>query len=158
MSELIHVGPSGEAKMVDVTEKPVTDRHARAGGVIVMQPQALQAVIGNQVAKGDVLAVARVAGILAAKRTAELIPLCHSLPLSDVQLSLTPDPAIPGIRAESSVRSTGRTGVEMEAILAVSVALVTVYDMTKALDKSMSITNIRLLEKSGGRTGNWPRP
>jgi len=87
MSELSHVGPSGEAKMVDVTEKPVTDRHARAGGVIVMQPQALQAVVENQVAKGDVLAVARVAGILAAKRTAELIPLCHSVPLSDVQLS-----------------------------------------------------------------------
>ena len=155
MKELSHIGPSGEARMVDVSDKPITERKARASGEIRMQPHALQAVIENSVAKGDVLAVARVAGIMAAKRTDQFIPLCHSLPITDIQLSLQPDPTIPGVRAEAVVKATGRTGVEMEAITAVTISLVTVYDMVKALDKTMVIENVRLLEKAGGQSGTW---
>lgn len=158
MSDLSHVDRSGQARMVDVSAKEVTDRFARATGVISMSPTALEAVRKNAIGKGDVLAVARVAGVMAAKRTSELIPLCHPLLLTDVQVVATIDDSVPGIRVESAVRSAGKTGVEMEAIVAVSVTLVTVYDMCKSLDKSMVISDICLAEKAGGRSGQWKRP
>lgn len=144
--------------MVDVSAKEITERFARATGVISMSPAALEAIQKNTVEKGDVLGVARIAGVMAAKRTAELIPLCHPLALSDVQVDATIDDTIPGIRVESTVRTAGKTGVEMEAIVAVSVTLVTVYDMAKSLDKSMVISGICLVEKAGGRSGHWKRP
>ena len=143
--------------MVDVSAKAETERVARARGVIRMQPETLAAIEANALAKGDVLTVARVAGILAAKRTAELIPLCHPVSLSDIQVELTPDPALPGIRAEATARTIGRTGVEMEAITAVSVSLITVYDMAKGVDKAMLISEICLVEKIGGRSGHYLR-
>ena len=158
MSDLSHVDRSGQARMVDVSMKESTERFARATGVISMSPNALEAVRKNAVEKGDVLAVARIAGVMAAKRTAELIPLCHPLMLTDVQVVADIDDTIPGIRVESSVRSAGKTGVEMEAIVAVSVTLVTVYDMCKSLDKSMVISDVCLAEKAGGRSGTWKRP
>jgi cyclic pyranopterin phosphate synthase len=158
MSDLSHVDRSGQARMVDVSAKESTERFARATGVISMSSEALEAVRKNGVEKGDVLAVARIAGVMAAKRTAELIPLCHPLMLTDVQVLATIDDGIPGIRVESTVRSAGKTGVEMEAIVAVSVTLVTVYDMCKSLDKSMVISDICLAEKTGGRSGTWTRP
>ena len=157
MSGLSHVGPGGEARMVDVSAKAVTDRSARAAGMISMKPETLAAIQSNSMAKGDVIAVARIAGIMAAKRTAELIPLCHPLPLSDVQVIITPDPSLPGLRVEASARTAGKTGVEMEAITAVSVTLITVYDMAKAVDRDMVISDICLLEKLGGRSGHWKR-
>ncbi|OYV72754.1 MAG: cyclic pyranopterin monophosphate synthase MoaC [Gemmatimonadetes bacterium 21-71-4] len=154
---LSHVGPDGDARMVDVSAKPVTARAARASGSIRMEPATLAAIQAQSLKKGDVLGVARVAGIMAAKRTADLIPLCHPLPLDDVQVSLTPDPSLPGIRAEATARTTGRTGVEMEAIVAVSISLVTVYDMAKAIDRTMTIGEVALQEKTGGQTGDWSR-
>jgi cyclic pyranopterin phosphate synthase len=157
MSGLTHIGPDGEARMVDVSEKEVTDRFARAAGSIRMKPETLAAIRENAIGKGDVITVAKVAGVLAAKRTSELIPLCHSLPLTDVQLAIEPDPALPGLRCEATVKTTGKTGVEMEAITAVAVCLITIYDMAKAIDREMSILDISLLEKSGGRTGHWRR-
>jgi len=157
MSDLTHVGPGGEARMVDVTAKADSDRFARASGAIRTNEATFAAIRDNHVAKGDVLGVAKIAGVMAAKRTAELIPLCHPLPLSDVQVTLTLDEALPGVRADASARTTGKTGVEMEAITAVAVALITVYDMAKALDKQMTISDIVLLEKSGGRSGLWRR-
>lgn len=158
MSELSHVGPGGEARMVDVSSKPATARSARASGAIVMAPRTLELIRDNALAKGDVLAVARVAGIMAAKRTAELIPLCHPLPLTDVQVQLTLDESLPGVRVEATARTMAQTGVEMEAISAVSVTLLTVFDMAKAVDRVMEITNIRLEEKTGGKSGAWFRP
>ena len=158
MSDLSHVDRSGQARMVDVSAKEVTERFARATGVISMSREALEAVRKNTVEKGDVLGVARIAGVMAAKRTAELIPLCHPLMLTDVQVVAEIDDTIPGIRVESTVRTAGKTGVEMEAIVAVSVTLVTVYDMCKSLDKSMVISEICLAEKTGGRSGQWKRP
>lgn len=143
--------------MVDVSEKAVTSRYARATGSIRMKPETLDAIRRNQLAKGDVLSVAKVAGVLAAKRTAELIPLCHSLPLSDIQVDLTLDEALPGVRCEATARTNAQTGVEMEAITAVAISLVTVYDMAKAVDRGMSISDITLQEKSGGRSGSWKR-
>lgn len=157
MSGLSHIGPEGEARMVDVSEKEVTDRLARAAGSIRMKPETLMAIRENTIVKGDVMTVAKLAGVLAAKRTSELIPLCHSLPLTDVQLAIEPDPALPGLRCEATVKTTGKTGVEMEAITAVAVCLITIYDMAKAIDREMSIMDISLLEKSGGRTGHWQR-
>ena len=158
MSDLSHVDRSGQARTVDVSAKEVTERFARATGVISMSREALEAVRKNTVEKGDVLGVARIAGVMAAKRTAELIPLCHPLALTDVQVIADIDDTIPGVRVESAVRSAGKTGVEMEAIVAVSVTLVTVYDMVKSLDKSMVISDICLAEKTGGRSGQWKRP
>jgi cyclic pyranopterin phosphate synthase len=143
--------------MVDVSAKEITERFARATGTISMSSEALEAVRKNTVEKGDVLAVAKIAGIMAAKRTAELIPLCHPLPLTDVQVIVTVDDTIPGLRVESAVRTAGKTGVEMEALVAVSVTLVTVYDMVKSLDRSMVISGICLAEKTGGRSGRWKR-
>ncbi|HEX5436497.1 MAG TPA: cyclic pyranopterin monophosphate synthase MoaC [Gemmatimonadaceae bacterium] len=157
MSDLSHVDTAGQARMVDVTEKAVTDRFARATGVIRMQPETLAAIQRNSLGKGDVISVARVAGVMAAKRTAELIPLCHPLPLTDVQVVITADEALPGLRVEATARTVGKTGVEMEAITAVAVTLITIYDMAKAIDRSMQITDVCLLEKSGGRSGHWHR-
>jgi len=155
--ELSHVSPTGEARMVDVSGKPETARLARARGVIRMQPATLDAIVGAQLKKGDVLGVARVAGVMAAKRTSDLIPLCHPLVLTDIQVTLTPDVSIPGVRAEAEVRTNGRTGVEMEALTAVSVSLLTVYDMAKAVDRGMEIADISLVEKLGGVHGDWSR-
>ena len=154
---LSHVGPSGEARMVDVSGKPVTERTARAAGTIRMAPGTLAAIRSNSVKKGDVVGVARIAGIMAAKRTADLIPLCHPLPLEDIQLSLAPDDSIPGIRAEATVRATARTGVEMEAIIAVTISLVTVYDMAKGMDRAMTISDIAVQSKTGGQKGDFAR-
>lgn len=152
---LAHVDAAGSAAMVDVSSKAETVRTARAQGFIRMNPVAFEAIRSHQVAKGDVLSVARVAGIMAAKKTAELVPLCHPLLLDDVQVDFEADPSLPGFRVVSQVRTTGRTGVEMEAIVAVSIALVTVYDMAKSADRSMAIGDISLLEKSGGRSGRY---
>jgi len=144
--------------MVDVSKKPATERLARASGVITMAPATLQAIRDNTLKKGDVLGVSRVAGIMAAKRTAELIPLCHQLPLADIQIDLTLDDSLPGVRAESTVVTVASTGVEMEAIIAVSVALITIYDMVKGVDKGTIIGEICLNEKRGGRSGHYIRP
>jgi cyclic pyranopterin phosphate synthase len=154
---LTHVAESGEARMVDVSDKPESKRVARAGGLIRMRPATLVAIVNAEVKKGDVLGVARIAGVMAAKKTAELIPLCHPLKLDDVQIELHADESIPGIRVEATVRTTGRTGVEMEALTAVSVALLTIYDMAKALDREMQISDISLLAKSGGVGGDYAR-
>lgn len=153
MSRLTHLDGQGAAHMIDVSAKAETDRQAIATGRIAMSEAAAQAIRDGAVKKGDVLAVARVAGIMAAKRTADLIPLCHPLPITKVSLDLAPDAA--GITATATVRTRGQTGVEMEALTAVSVALLTVYDMAKALDKAMVIGPVRLLEKTGGKSGDW---
>ena len=141
--------------MVDVSAKVATARRARAEGRITMTAAALKAIRANAIKKGDVLAVARVAGITAAKRTSELIPLCHPLSLTDVRISLALDTKLPGIRAEATVSTMAQTGVEMEALTAVSIALLTVYDMAKSVDKSMRIQGVRLLEKTGGKSGEY---
>ncbi|NUQ19777.1 MAG: cyclic pyranopterin monophosphate synthase MoaC [Gemmatimonadaceae bacterium] len=154
---LSHVDADGAARMVDVSGKQETARMARATGTIRMERATLDAIRANTVAKGDVIAVARVAGVMAAKKTAELIPLCHPLPLTDVQIDLEADDSLPGLRATATTRTFGRTGVEIEAISAVCVTLVTVYDMAKAIDKSMLISDVCLLEKTGGRSGDWRR-
>jgi cyclic pyranopterin monophosphate synthase len=154
---LSHVAPDGTAKMVDVSAKPDSARMARATGSIRMSAETLDAIVRNTVAKGDVLGVARVAGIMAAKRTAELIPLCHPLPLNDISVVLTPDADLPGVHAEVVTRTTGKTGVEMEALTGVSVALLTIYDMAKAMDRGMTISDISLAEKVGGGGGRYAR-
>ncbi|MBA4306503.1 MAG: cyclic pyranopterin monophosphate synthase MoaC [Sphingopyxis sp.] len=156
MTKLTHLDESGAAHMVDVSAKADTVREAVAEGRIQMSAQALQAIVEGCAKKGDVLATARIAGIMAAKKTSELIPLCHPLLLSKIAVDFTFEAA--GIRATARVRLTGQTGVEMEAMTAVSVALLTIYDMAKALDKAMTITDIRLLTKSGGKSGDWARP
>ena len=156
-TNLSHVAADGTARMVDVSAKPDTHRMARATGAIRMSTEALDAIVRNTVKKGDVLGVARVAGILAAKRTSELIPLCHPLPLHDVGVTLAPDPALPGVRVEVTARTVGKTGVEMEALTGASVALLTVYDMVKSIDKSMVISDISLALKAGGAGGEYAR-
>lgn len=153
MSRLTHLDEQGSAQMVDVSAKAATAREATAEGRITMSAEALAAIGAGSVKKGDVLAVARVAGIMAAKKTADLIPLCHPLPISGVTLDLTLEQD--AVRAAATVRTTHSTGVEMEALTAVSVALLTIYDMAKALDRGMTIGQVRLLAKSGGRSGDW---
>ncbi|ODU20733.1 MAG: molybdenum cofactor biosynthesis protein C [Sphingomonas sp. SCN 67-18] len=153
MSGLTHLGPDGAARMVDVGGKAVTAREAVATGRIAMSHDAAAAIRGGLAEKGDVLAVARVAGIMAAKKTSDLIPLCHPLPLSSVSVDLTLDDE--GVTATATARTSGQTGVEMEAMTAVGVALLTVYDMAKALDRAMVIGQVRLLAKSGGKSGDW---
>ncbi len=153
---LTHLDEDGAARMVDVSAKLSTAREATATGRITMSREAAQAIREGVVKKGDVLAVARVAGIMAAKRTADLLPLCHSLPIAGVTLDLAVEGE--GVTATATVRTTHSTGVEMEAMTAVSVALLTVYDMAKALDRGMVIGNVRLLAKSGGRSGDWRAP
>ena len=154
---LSHVAPDGSARMVDVSAKADSSRMALATGNIRMSRDAYEAICTNSVKKGDVLAVARVAGIMAAKRTSDLIPLCHPLPLHDVGLTIAPDPALPGFRVEVTARTVGKTGVEMEALTGVTVALLTVYDMAKSIDRSMVISDISLARKVGGSGGEYAR-
>jgi cyclic pyranopterin phosphate synthase len=152
--KLSHLDESGKASMVDVSGKPDTQRSAMARGEVVMLPHTLALIREGAIKKGDVLSVARLAGIMAAKRTSELIPLCHPLPLTLVSVDLELDEGLPGVRITANVSCTGKTGVEMEALTAVSVAALTVYDMAKAAEKTMRIQNIRLVEKHGGRSGD----
>jgi len=158
MSRLTHFDPTGAARMVDVSDKPETARTAIARGWITMAPATLALVTGGTAEKGDVLGVARLAGIMAAKRTSELIPLCHPLPLAKVTLALEPDAAAGRVLIEAEVRTAGRTGVEMEALTAVSVAALTVYDMLKAADRAMVIGEVRLAFKDGGKSGRFEAP
>ena len=152
---LSHFDAEGHAHMVDVSGKAVTCRIATAEGLVRMSPETLALITEGRAKKGDVLAVARLAGIMAAKKTADLIPLCHPLPITSVALDLTADPALPGVRITATVKTSGLTGVEMEALTAVSVACLTVYDMLKAVQKSMQIDGIRLLMKDGGKSGRY---
>jgi len=154
-ARLSHIGDKGEARMVDVSEKPVTARTAIAEGFVAMEPATLKLLESGESPKGDGLATARIAGIMAAKRTHELIPLCHPLSLSKVAVDLEPTREPPGVRVTAEVKSAGQTGVEMEALTAVSVACLTLYDMLKAVDRAMRIGGIRVLEKAGGRSGHY---
>lgn len=155
MPKLSHFDDHGQAHMVDVSAKDVTAREAVAEGRVLMAPATLALVMEGTAKKGDVLGVARLAGIMGAKQTAGLIPLCHPLPITKVALDLVPDEALPGIRITATVKTAGQTGVEMEALTAVSVAALTVYDMLKAAEKGMRIEGIRLLAKSGGKSGTY---
>ncbi|MDQ6872335.1 MAG: cyclic pyranopterin monophosphate synthase MoaC [Gemmatimonadota bacterium] len=157
MKDLTHTDAAGRARMVAVTAKADSARTARADGTITMTPACLDAIESNSVSKGDVLATGRIAGIMAAKKTAELIPLCHPISLTDVGIEFTIERALPGLRASAWAASKGPTGVEMEALTAVAVALLTIYDMAKALDRGMEISAIRLTEKHGGNSGDWKR-
>ena len=157
MSDLTHFDDDGRPHMVDVSAKPVTARRAIARGQVRMESATLQRVMDGSTAKGDVITVAELAGIMAAKRTGDLIPLCHPLGLDAVEVRIAPDPDLPGLAVTAEVRSTGRTGIEMEAMTAVSVACLTIYDMLKAVDRGMTIEAIELIEKSGGKSGDWRR-
>jgi len=156
-ARLSHLNEKGEARMVDVSAKDITARTARAEGFVSMDPATLELILSGNAPKGDVLATARVAGIMAAKRTYELIPLCHPLPLSEVTVDFAPSHEPPGIRVEATAKVDGKTGVEMEALTAVSIACLTIYDMVKAVDRAMSFSGIRLMEKTGGRSGHFKR-
>ncbi len=153
--QLTHIGASGEAHMVDVGDKAETTRVAVAEGYVKMKPETLVLIRDGNAKKGDVIGTARLAGIMAAKQTPNLIPLCHPLILTKIVVDITEDDALPGLRVEATVKLTGKTGVEMEALTAVSVACLTIYDMAKAADKTMEIGSIRLLEKSGGKSGHF---
>lgn len=156
-TRLSHLNDKGEARMVDVSVKDVTARMARAEGFVAMSPATLELILSGQAAKGDVLATARIAGIMAAKRTHELIPLCHALPLSEVTVEFEPSRDPVGLRVEAMAKVDAKTGVEMEALTAVSIACLTIYDMCKAVDRGMSFSGIRLVEKTGGRSGHFKR-
>lgn len=158
MNALTHLDAAGAASMVDVSGKAVTTREALAEGRIVMDAATLELARSGTAKKGDVVAAARIAGIMAAKRTADLIPLCHPLALTKVAVEIEPDGALPGFRVRATARVTGQTGVEMEALVAVSVACLTLYDMLKAVDRGMTIGEVRLLRKSGGASGDWTTP
>lgn len=153
--KLSHVGPGGEAHMVDVGDKAVTERTARAEGAVRMSAAAFELVRTNAGAKGDVLGTAKIAGIQAAKRTAELIPLCHPLPLDQIEVEMTLDASLPGVRISATARTRARTGVEMEALTAVAVSGLTIYDMVKSADRGMRIEAIRLTHKTGGQSGDY---
>ena len=155
MADLTHFDADGKAHMVDVSDKPVTARVASAEGWVKMAPQTLAIIQEGRAEKGDVLGVARLAGIMGAKRTADLIPLCHPLPVTRVAVELTPDADLPGIRIAATVKTSGQTGVEMEALTAVSTAALTVYDMAKAVDRAMQIGGIRVMLKDGGKSGRY---
>jgi cyclic pyranopterin phosphate synthase len=155
--ELPHFDEAGRPRMVDVSAKPATERFAAARGRVRMDEATLALVRSGAAAKGDVTGVAELAGIMAAKKTGELIPLCHPLPLTSVRLTIDPDQALPGLVVTAQVRTTGRTGVEMEALTAVSIACLTIYDMLKSKDRGMTIERIELVEKSGGASGDWRR-
>lgn len=157
MQSLTHLSPSGEAVMVDISGKAVTERVAVAEGEIVMERATLDLAVSGNAKKGDVFAAARIAGIMAAKKTHELIPLCHPLALTKVTIELEPDCQLPGIRVRAHAKVSGQTGVEMEALTAVSIACLTIYDMLKAADRAMSIEGIRLVSKSGGKSGHFSR-
>jgi cyclic pyranopterin monophosphate synthase len=154
-SRLTHLDEAGRARMVDVSDKAVTLREATAGGLVVMEPATLALIMEGKAPKGDVLAAARIAGIMAAKRTHELVPLCHPLTISKIDVELSPEPARSAIAVTATVAVEGKTGVEMEALTAVSVACLTLYDMVKAVDRGLRITDIRLIAKSGGRSGDY---
>jgi cyclic pyranopterin phosphate synthase len=155
MTKLTHVGPSGDARMVDVSEKATTERAAIAEGRVVMRPETLALIRSGDAKKGDVLATARIAGIMAAKRTHELIPLCHPIALTMIAVDLALDEALPGVVVRAEAKTVGPTGVEMEALTAAAVACLTVYDMAKAADRGMRIEAVRLIEKRGGKSGRW---
>ena len=157
MSQLTHFTPSGDVHMVDVGDKPATRRRAIAEGLIRMRPETLALIESGQHAKGDVLGIARIAAIMGAKRTAELVPLCHPLALTRGDVDLAGQPELPGVRCRATVETYGPTGVEMEALCAVQVGLLTIYDMCKAVDRGMIIDGVGLSEKSGGRSGHWRR-
>ncbi|MBM3550707.1 MAG: cyclic pyranopterin monophosphate synthase MoaC [Alphaproteobacteria bacterium] len=157
LSALTHIGAAGEAHMVDVSAKAETSRVARARGQVAMARETLRLAVDGQAKKGDVFGVARIAGIMAAKKTSELVPLCHPLALSSVTVEITPDEALPGLRVFAEASVTGKTGVEMEALTAVSVACLTIYDMLKAVDRFMRIEGVELVEKRGGKSGDWRR-
>ena len=157
MTKLTHLAAGGEAHMVDVSEKAVSERVALAQGAIRMRAETLQVALSGNAKKGDVFAAARIAGIMAAKKTAELIPLCHPLALTSVSIDIEPDPALPGIKVSARAKVAGQTGVEMEALTAVAVACLTIYDMLKAIDRSMRIEGIELIEKTGGKSGTFKR-
>ena len=152
---LTHIDAGGEARMVDVSEKPATERTAVAEGRVVMSKATLELVVSGNAKKGDVLGAARIAGIMAGKRTHELIPLCHPLPVSKIAVEIEPDRKLPGLIVRATAQVTGQTGVEMEALTAVAVACLTVYDMVKAVERGMRIEGIRLIEKSGGKSGRY---
>jgi cyclic pyranopterin monophosphate synthase len=154
---LTHVSRSGRPRMVDVSEKPATARRAVAEAFLEVEQDTLTAIIDGQVGKGDVLTVAEMAGVMAAKRTSELIPLCHPIPLTDLVVEITPERAGPGLRVRATAATVAPTGVEMEALTAASVAALTVYDMVKGVDRGAFIRDVRLLEKSGGKSGEWRR-
>ena len=154
-AKLSHIGPGGEAHMVDVSAKPATERVATAEGRVVMTADTLDLVLTGNAKKGDVLGAARIAGIMAAKKTHELIPLCHPLPVSKIAVDIAPDTTLPGLTVQATVKVTGQTGVEMEALTAVSVACLTIYDMVKAVERGMRIEGIRLIEKRGGKSGTY---
>ena len=154
MSKLTHIDKKGNARMVDVSEKAISERVALAAGEVVMQAETLELLRAGNIKKGDVFTTAQLAGVMAATRTSDLIPLCHPLPLDQIMVELNPDPDLPGIRITAQVKTTSKTGVEMEALTAVSVAALTVYDMAKAIEKTMRITNIHLVKKTGGRSGD----
>ena len=157
MSRLTHLSDAGEARMVDVSDKAATDRIAVAAGCVVMERETLALCMSGNAKKGDVLGAARIAGIMAAKKTSELIPLCHPIALTKVTVDLEADEALPGVRVTATAKTTGQTGVEMEALTAVSVACLTVYDMLKAADRGMRIDGVTLMEKRGGKSGDWRR-
>ena len=157
-SNLTHLDAQGQAQMVDVSAKDTTVREAIASGTITMQPATLEAIASGNAPKGDVIGTARLAGIMAAKQTSQLIPLCHPLPLKKIEVTIEPDAALPGYRIYATVKTKSETGVEMEALTAVSIAALTLYDMAKALEKSMTIGDIQLVEKVGGKSGYWRKP
>lgn len=157
MTALTHFNQSGEVHMVDVGEKAITQRIAVTEGYIEMQPETLKLIVDGRHQKGDVLAIARIAGIMASKKTAELIPLCHPLPLTHVEIKLNAETDNNRIRCQTTVKTNGQTGVEMEALNATQIALLTIYDMCKAVDRGMVIQSVRLLEKDGGKSGRWQR-
>jgi len=154
-SELTHIDARGQAHMVDVSAKSATERVAVAEGKVIMRKETLDAVIAGNAAKGDVLGAARLAGIMAAKRTHGLIPLCHPLPITKIEIDINPEHSLPGFLVQATVKVTGQTGVEMEALVAVSIACLTIYDMVKAVERGMRIEGIRVLEKSGGKSGHY---
>ncbi len=157
MSELTHFNQDGNTHMVDVGDKAITQRVAVTEGSIEMQPETLQLIIERGHKKGDVLAVARVAGIMASKKTADLVPLCHPLPITHVDISLTTNIEKNSVDCRATVKTTGQTGVEMESLLATQITLLTIYDMCKAIDRGMTIQDVRLIEKMGGKSGHWRR-
>jgi cyclic pyranopterin phosphate synthase len=157
LGKLTHIDDAGRARMVDVSDKPAVAREAVAAGLVRMKPETLALAMGGQAKKGDVRAVAEIAGVMAAKRTSDLIPLCHPLTLSKVAVEIAPDAGGAGLAVVARVKTTGPTGVEMEALIAVSVACLTIYDMLKAADKAMTIDQVRLLEKTGGASGEFRR-
>jgi cyclic pyranopterin monophosphate synthase len=157
MSDLTHLGPDGHVRMVDVASKAETERTAEARGQVRMQASTLRAITAGTSPKGDVLRTAELAGIMAGKRTGDLIPLCHPVALSGIWVTATADPELPGIKVRATAKTVGRTGVEMEALTAVSVACLTIYDMAKAIDRDLVIEQLELVAKSGGRSGDWER-